>query len=116
MRYTRPNAPGVFVTFEGGEGTGKTTQIHLLYRDLKHYKLPVIRTREPGATKIGAKLRRLLLHGNSLTSKGESLLMWTDREDHVTNELQPAMEQGKIVLCDRFSDSSKAYQGYGRGI
>ncbi|WP_433330140.1 dTMP kinase [Spirillospora sp. CA-294931] len=107
---------GVFIAFEGGEGAGKTTQARLAAIWLRDHGYDVVSTQEPGATKIGMRLRAMLLDRDTtgLTSRAETLLYAADRADHVGNVIRPAMERGAIVVSDRYVDSSLAYQGFGR--
>ncbi len=111
-------APGLFLTLEGGEGVGKSTQAlalaHLL-RQRGHHPLV---TREPGGTSLGAHLRRLLLGEEAfpLSPWAELFLFAADRAQHVQEVIAPALREGKVVLCERFTDSTLAYQGYGRGL
>lgn len=109
---------GTFITFEGIEGSGKTTQINLLkeYLVKKNYRVEI--TREPGGTSIGEQIRRILLDNNNKNISGETelLLSLADRVQHLQGVILPALKEDKIVLCDRFSDSTLAYQGYGRKI
>ena len=107
---------GLFVTFEGIEGSGKTTQLRLLSRRLRRLGLPLLVTRQPGGTPAGARLRRLLLHSGALDPRAELLLMFADRRQHLTESIEPALASGTIVLCDRYTDASRAYQGAGRGL
>ncbi len=106
---------GLFVTFEGADGCGKTTQQMLAADYLENKGYEVLITREPGAKGLGEKLREILLnyHG-SVSERCESLLFLADRAQHVDNMILPAVEKGQIVLCDRYTDSTVAYQGYGR--
>ena len=106
---------GLFITFEGADGCGKTTQLKLLaeYLTLKGYD--VVITREPGAKGLGEKIREILLnYDGEVSDRCESFLFLADRAQHVDMIINPAVEVGKIVLCDRHTDSSVAYQGYGR--
>lgn len=109
---------GVFITLEGTEGAGKTTQVRLLAEWLESMGLAVVTTREPGAGKIGAQIRQVLLNpeNEGLSPQAEALLMAADRAQHTAELLRPALLAGKIVLCDRYIDSHIAYQGYGRGL
>lgn len=109
---------GKFVTFEGGEGTGKSTQIQLLAEYLRLRGLNVIVTREPGGSAGAELIRALLVNGdvNRWSGTSEALLLNAARVDHWTNVIQPALQKGSWVLCDRFADSTVAYQGYGRGV
>jgi dTMP kinase len=109
---------GKFITFEGSEGSGKSTQSKLLYQYLKRKGFKVICLREPGGTKIGEKIRNILLdHKNhALTPNCEMLLYMAARAQVVSEVIKPALKKGKIVICDRFLDSTITYQGYGLGI
>lgn len=109
---------GLFITFEGPEGSGKTTQIRLLAEWLRHSGCDVLTTREPGGTRIGDAIRALLLdpdHGE-MSPAAEILLFSAARAQHVSEVIRPQLERGGFVLCDRFADSTLAYQGYGRGL
>ncbi len=109
----------MFVTFEGIEGTGKTTQIKRLVSWLTSERgRAVTVTREPGGSRLGAELRRILLSMESrdLTGHTELFLYLADRAQHVSTVIRPALDQGHVVACDRFADSTVAYQGYGRGL
>ncbi|GLW66034.1 hypothetical protein Arub01_42780 [Actinomadura rubrobrunea] len=112
-----PRNRGVFIAFEGGEGAGKTTQARLAAIWLRDHGYDVVTTHEPGATKIGMRLRAMLLdkQNTGLSARAETLLYAADRADHVANVIRPALERGAIVVSDRYVDSSLAYQGYGRG-
>lgn len=109
---------GKFITLEGGEGVGKTTNLAFIQAYLKKQGLSVVVTREPGGTALAEKLRALLLENQSeaISEKTELLLMFAARAQHITNVIQPALERGNWVLCDRFTDATYAYQGGGRGI
>lgn len=108
---------GLFITFEGADGCGKTTQIKLLDEYLKKRGYETLLTREPGAKGLGEKLREILLNYEGEVSPNcESFLFLADRAQHVDCIIKPALKAGKIVLCDRHTDSTLAYQGYGRGI
>ncbi len=107
---------GLFITFEGPEGAGKSTQIGRIRDWLSSLGREVIVTREPGGTELGAEIRQLLLHQGSMCPEAEYLLYSADRAEHMSSKIKPALEGGKIVLCDRWLDSSLAYQGYGRGL
>jgi len=108
---------GKFITFEGSEGCGKSTQSKLLYQYLKKKGYPVIYLREPGGTRISEKIRRVLLDPkNHITPLCETLLYMAARAEVVNEVIKPALLKGKIVICDRFLDSTIAYQGYGLGI
>ena len=106
---------GKFITFEGGEGTGKSTQIRLLEEYLKQKGKDVITTKEPGGTEVGLEIRKLLVCGDKdkFDAVAEAMLYFADRHIHVTQKVLPAMEKGTIVLSDRFADSTFAYQYYG---
>lgn len=110
--------PGVFVTFEGGDGAGKTTQSELLVSWLEARGREVVRTREPGGTPLGVRVRELLLHGGdaigAVDARAEALLYAADRAQHVAHVVRPAIARGAIVVQDRYIDSSLAYQGAGR--
>ncbi len=109
---------GQFITFEGIEGSGKSTQIKLLAQHLQLLGHDVVLTKEPGGTRIGAKIRSLILDPETeLTAKNtEVLLFFADRLEHVETVIKPALAAGKIVLCDRYVDSTTAYQIGGRGV
>ena len=112
---TPQNNVGLFITFEGPEGAGKTTQIGLLTTALQNANRTVTRTREPGGDPVGEKVRELLLHG-SVGAEAELLLFAAARAQNVQSVVRPALERGDIVLCDRYTDSTLAYQGAGRGL
>jgi dTMP kinase len=109
---------GLFITFEGPEGSGKTTQIQALHDYLRERGHPVLLTREPGGTSIGNQIREVLLSpGNrEMLPAAEILLFSASRAQLVGQVIRPALAQGTIVLCDRFADSTLAYQGYGHGL
>lgn len=107
---------GLFVTFEGGEGSGKTTQLGLVARQLVERGVTPLVTREPGGTKSAELLRDVLLFGDvTFSPRSETLIHMAARADHVDTVIKPALKRGQIVLCDRFHHSSIAYQGYGIG-
>jgi dTMP kinase len=110
--------PGFFVSFEGIEGCGKSTQVKLLAEALRAEGHEVVVTREPGGTSIGQTLRRILLEplATPLAPGAEVLLMLADRAQHVQDVIAPGLRANKIVISDRFVDSTTAYQGYGRGM
>jgi len=107
-----------FITFEGGEGAGKTSLIQNLATQLRARGYEVLVTREPGGTALGEKLRALVLgkEEEPITARAELMLFLASRAQHVDEVINPALRLGKIVLCDRFTDSSLAYQGEGRGL
>ncbi|MFW6378055.1 MAG: dTMP kinase [Bacillota bacterium] len=109
---------GLFITLEGLEGSGKTTQQRQVVRNLRDRGLDVILTREPGATRLGKKIRQLLLDPDwdEMTPRAEILLFAADRAQHVEEIVKPALKKDKIVISDRYFDSNLAYQGYGRGL
>ncbi|OGN55416.1 MAG: dTMP kinase [Chlamydiae bacterium RIFCSPHIGHO2_12_FULL_44_59] len=108
---------GLFVTFEGGEGAGKTTLIEEMSRVLVEQGREVVKTREPGGTKLGEAIRTiLLLSQEELSPYAELSLFFASRAQHIQEVILPSLKAGKIVLCDRFNDSSIAYQGIGRGL
>lgn len=108
---------GLFITFEGIDGCGKTTQIELLKNSLEKQGKNVLLTREPGAKGLGEKLREILLnYEGDVSSNCESFLFLADRAQHIDTIIKPAIEKGIIVICDRHTDSTVAYQGYGRGL
>jgi len=111
---------GLFVTFEGGEGAGKTTLIEQMASQLAAEGRPVLKTREPGGTKLGEHVRQLLLQHSQdaipIEAHAELSLFLASRAQHILEVIKPALSAGKIVLCDRFNDSSVAYQGAARGL
>ena len=109
---------GKFITFEGLDGTGKSTQLRKLAMALRAAGFKVVETREPGGTSTGEKIRRVLLDSstNGLSPLAEMALMFASRAQHIAEVIQPGLEQGSIVLCDRFTDSTEAYQGSGRKL
>jgi len=111
------NAPGLFITFEGIDGAGKSTHIQAFAEELgkKYPQHEIVLTREPGGTALGEKLREILLH-HPMHLETEALLMFAARREHLANVIEPALAAGKIVISDRFTDASFAYQGGGRGL
>lgn len=108
---------GLFITFEGPDGCGKTTQMNLLAEYLKNFGKEVLLTREPGGKGLGEKVREILLnYEGPVSDRCESFLFLADRAQNIDIIVNPAVEEGKIVLCDRHIDSTVAYQGYGRGL
>ena len=118
MADTSRTLSGKFITFEGTEGTGKTTQIRLLQEYLHLQGHNVLVTREPGGTRAGEQIRAVLLEQTAapLDASAELLLMFAARAQHLAEVIYPALQNGAWVLCDRFTDASYAYQGGGRGI
>ena len=108
---------GLLITFEGGDGAGKSTLMKGLYRLLEERGESVIQTRAPGGTHLGEKIRSLLLESKTpLSDRSELFLFLADRAQHMQEVISPALSSGKIVLCDRFNDSTIAYQGVARGL
>ena len=110
---------GKLIVFEGVEGCGKTTQMQLCFQWLESLNISVLLTREPGGTELGKDLRALLLEKSLSKPVGEItelLLYAADRAQHIEEELKPNLATGKFILCDRYTDSTIAYQGYGRGL
>ncbi len=108
---------GLFITFEGGDGSGKSTQSALLVDWLEEQGRTVVTTREPGGTELGEELREIVLHSRGhITPRSEALIYAADRAHHVATKVRPAIERGDIVVQDRFLDSSVAYQGIARGL
>ena len=112
------NHKGLFITFEGVEGAGKTTNIDYIAEKIKSSGQPIILTREPGGTTLGEEIRALLISKDlpEMHPDTELLLMFAARAEHLQKVILPALNEGKWVLCDRFTDASYAYQGAGRGI
>lgn len=109
---------GLFITFEGPDGAGKTTQLQRLASFIQKKDIAILTTREPGGTKISDQIRHIILHPEhqEMVEETEILLYAASRAQHVREKIKPALEEGKIVLCDRFVDASVAYQGYGLGF
>lgn len=107
-----------FISFEGGEGSGKTTIINRLSKELEELGYNIVQTREPGGSKIAEEIRNIILDKDNtdMDYLTEALLLAASRREHLTEVILPALEAGKIVICDRYIDSSLAYQGYARGI
>ncbi len=105
-----------FIVFEGGDGSGKSTQALSLLRRLRRRGVKVLRTHEPGGTPLGQSLRRLLKSGEAMTPVSELMLFEAARAQLVQNVIRPFLEQGGVVIADRFTSSTMAYQGYGRGL
>lgn len=111
------NNKGLFITFEGVEGAGKTTLIQKLVQYFTEKKQDIFLTREPGGSELGKKLRAIILNAEEkIYPSAELFLFLADRAQHVEDCIKPALQAGKIVLCDRFIDSTIAYQGFGRGM
>src|SRR5258708_880487 len=112
------SARGKFITFEGLDGSGKSTQIAKLARGLRARGISVTMTREPGGTATGEKIREVLLHSatSGLSPSTEMALMFASRAQHIHEVILPALAEGRVVLCDRFTDSTEAYQGGGRKL
>lgn len=108
----------LFITFEGGEGSGKTVQTRALYRKLTRVNIPALLTHEPGGTAPGEKIARWLkwAHGTGISPLTELLMFNASRAQLVEEVIKPNLKAGKVVICDRFADSTLAYQGYGRGL
>ncbi len=115
---SKPSLKGVFLSFEGGEGSGKSTQARRLYDWLLSQSIPAVWTREPGGTELGTRIRALLLDKGQepVSERAELLLYQADRAHHVETKILPALRQGAVVICDRFADSSVVYQGICRGL
>lgn len=107
---------GLFISFEGGDGAGKSTQVNRLVSWLEERGREVVSTREPGGTELGAKIRELLLHGDHVAPRAEALLFAADRAHHVESKIRPALNRGAVVITDRYFDSSVAYQGAARAL
>ena len=109
---------GLFVSFEGPDGSGKTTLTKYISEYFESKDTPVLLTREPGGISIAEKIREIVLDPNhkEMDDRTEALLYAASRRQHIVEKIKPALEEGKLVLCDRFVDSSLAYQGYARGI
>jgi dTMP kinase len=109
---------GRFITFEGGEGCGKSTHSRLLLKKLEQQNIPVILTHEPGGTALGNELRRALKRrwGSLISPQAELFLVAASRAQLVAEIIRPALQEGKVVICDRFTHSTMVYQGYGRGL
>ena len=115
LRSKKKEKRGYFITFEGADGCGKTTQTELIKKYLDNKNIENILTREPGGSELGVHLRKILLHYEKPVSNiAETFLYLADRAQHIEYKIKPALEEGKIVLCDRHTDSTLAYQGYGR--
>lgn len=109
-------ARGRFITFEGGEGGGKSTQARLLAAHLSAQGIPVLLTREPGGAPAAEAIRRLLLEGQGLDPLAEAMLHFAARREHLLATIRPALAAGMWVVCDRFADSTRAYQCHGQGV
>jgi dTMP kinase len=109
------NARGRFITLEGIDGAGKSTQVDVVAKQLRAHGADVVVTREPGGTPMGEQVRQLVLH-QPMTPRTETLLVFAARAQHVEAVVEPALSAGRWVLCDRFTDATFAYQGGGRGV
>ena len=107
---------GLFIAFEGGDGAGKSTQVSLLRDALESAGRTVVVTRQPGGTDLGHQIRDLVLHGAHVAPRAEALLFAADKAHHVDQLIRPALDRGEVVLTDRYTDSSVAYQGAGRDL
>ncbi|WP_435200356.1 dTMP kinase [Janibacter sp. GS2] len=107
---------GTFIAFEGGDGAGKSTQVDRLAASLTRAGREVVLTRQPGGTPLGAALRDLVLHGEAVTPRAEALIFAADKAQHVEEVILPSLERGAVVITDRYTDSSIAYQGAGRDL
>ena len=118
MDAASANSPGRFITLEGGEGAGKSSQIQVVKDYLEARGIDVIVTREPGGTSVGQEIRNLLVSGDKdkWSPLSETLLILADRADHLERVMRPALADGKYVVCDRFFDSTRAYQGIAGGL
>ena len=115
MSHSTPPSAGLFISFEGVDGAGKSSHIDALAQAFTAQGRQVLRTREPGGTPLAEKLRTLLLH-DSMDPLSEALLVFAARRDHLVQVITPALARGEVVLCDRFTDATFAYQGAGRGF
>ncbi|HUV75957.1 MAG TPA: dTMP kinase [Dehalococcoidales bacterium] len=107
----------LFITFEGGEGSGKSYQARAIYRKLSRLAIPVVLTHEPGVTPLGKKIARWLKWGQDAISPVTELMLFNaSRAQLVTEVIKPSLESGRVIICDRYSDSTTAYQSYGRGL
>ena len=107
---------GVFIAFEGGDGAGKSTQVRLLAQRLDALGRDPVLTRQPGGTELGRRLRDLVLHGDPMSPRAEALIFAADKAQHVDEVVRPALAAGRVVITDRYTDSSVAYQGAGRDL
>jgi dTMP kinase len=107
---------GLFIVFEGGDGAGKSTQVALLREALERAGRTVTVTRQPGGTPLGQQIRDLVLHGDHVAPRAEALLFAADKAHHVETLVRPALQRGEVVISDRYTDSSVAYQGAGRDL
>ncbi|MEW6008982.1 MAG: dTMP kinase [Candidatus Omnitrophota bacterium] len=113
----KKNLKGIFISFEGPEGSGKTTHAKFLYQHFRRLKLPVLYVREPGSTNIGEKIRAILLDRNNRLSDTTEMLLYMAAHSHIVEEIiAPALKEGKIVIADRFLDSTVCYQGFAGNV
>jgi dTMP kinase len=111
------NKKSLFITFEGADGSGKSTQCRMATEFLQKKNIEVISTRDPGGTPLGSKIREILLHHDGkIATYCELFLYLADRAQHIDEKILPSLKEGKTVLCDRYVDSTLAYQGYARGL
>lgn len=116
MTHQEGAGRGVFIAFEGGDGAGKSTQVELLRQACEHAGLTVVTTRQPGGTALGRQLRDMVLHGDAMSPRAEALIFAADKAQHVAEVVGPALSRGEVVITDRYTDSSVAYQGAGRDL
>lgn len=107
---------GILLAFEGGDGAGKSTQVRLVARALEEAGRTLLVTRQPGGTELGGRIRDLVLHGDHVSPRAEALLFAADKAHHVDELIRPALARGDVVVTDRYTDSSVAYQGAGRDL
>ncbi len=108
--------PGLFIAFEGGDGAGKSTQVRMLAGVIEQTGRQVLVTRQPGGTDLGVTIRDVVLHGDYVSPRAEALLFAADKAHHVEQLIRPALVRGEVVITDRYTDSSVAYQGAGRDL
>ena len=108
--------PGLFIAFEGGDGAGKSTQVRMLAEVIEQTSRQVLVTRQPGGTELGVTIRDVVLHGDHVSPRAEALLFAADKAHHVEQLIRPALVRSEVVITDRYTDSSVAYQGAGRDL